>query len=113
MDEQSTTPTSGAGSAPSSLGARSVPPSLGASSVPSSLGADLIEARRTAMPPSTATHIRHVPARRSAPADWPQWLLPSLRETLRRGGAVRPWAHQAETAQHAWVGRDVIVATGT
>ena len=104
MDEQSTTPTSGAGSAPSSLGASSVPPSL---------GAELIEDLRTAMPNSTVTHIRHVPARLSTPADWPQWLLPSLRETLRRGGVVKPWSHQAETAQHAWEGRDVIVATGT
>ncbi|HJD49000.1 MAG TPA: DEAD/DEAH box helicase, partial [Candidatus Corynebacterium intestinavium] len=113
MAEQSTTPTSGAGSASNSPGAGSAPNSLGAGSAPNSLGAELIEDLRAAMPDSTVTHVRHVPARLSTPADWPDWSLPSLRETLRRGGVQKPWSHQAETAQHAWEGRDVIVATGT
>lgn len=104
MAEQSTTPTPGASSAPHS-------PSAG--SAPNSLGAELIEDLRAAMPDSTVTHVRHVPARLSTPADWPDWSLPSLRKTLRRGGVQKPWSHQAETAQHAWEGRDVIVATGT
>lgn len=59
------------------------------------------------------THVRAEPARPSEPVDWPDWVLPALRDHLVDNGITAPWSHQVATAQHAWEGRDVVVATGT
>ena len=34
-------------------------------------------------------------------------------EALSAAGVAAPWRHQVEAAEHAWAGRDVVVATGT
>ncbi len=58
-------------------------------------------------------HLRRVPPRRSAHADWPEWVPGEVRAALSDTGIVRLWPHQAEAATHAFEGRDVVVATGT
>jgi DEAD/DEAH box helicase domain-containing protein len=63
--------------------------------------------------PDTLTHVRTETARTSTPADWPEWVLPGLRDRLVDDGITTPWSHQVATAQHAWDGRDVVVSTGT
>ncbi|WP_018637450.1 DEAD/DEAH box helicase [Parafrankia elaeagni] len=59
------------------------------------------------------THVEHVPARRGQTAPWPEWADPVLVGRLRAAGVEQPWAHQAEAAQAAHEGRDVVLATGT
>ncbi len=59
------------------------------------------------------THVEHLPARPGRTAPWPDWVAPELVTALERAGVRRPWAHQAEAAQLAWDGRDVIISTGT
>lgn len=79
----------------------------------SSFGDELVEGLVAAMPRSTVTHVRHEPARVSVPVQWPDWADADLVEFLADEGVTQPWCHQVETAEHAWAGRDVIVATGT
>jgi DEAD/DEAH box helicase domain-containing protein len=55
--------------------------------------------------------------RRRAPrpgvcVDWPSWVDPRVVSALDAAGVPRPWAHQAEAADHAWGGQHVVVATG-
>ena len=59
-------------------------------------------------------------ARRAAAApragqqvDWPELGAPPLRDAFGARGIARPWSHQAEAAQLAYAGQDVVVATGT
>ena len=77
------------------------------------LGAELVDELRTAMPASTITHVRHVPARPSQPVNFPAWSHRALVDVLQAGGVRKLWSHQAATANHARNGQDVIVATGT
>ncbi|GAA5127930.1 DEAD/DEAH box helicase [Pseudonocardia adelaidensis] len=58
-------------------------------------------------------HAVRLPARPGRTADWPGWVPPPLREALARQGVPVPWTHQADAAELAWAGRDVVVATGT
>ena len=58
-------------------------------------------------------HAVRIPPRVGRTAAWPHWTPPQLREAWGRQGVRAPWIHQAEAAQLAWSGRDVVVATGT
>jgi DEAD/DEAH box helicase domain-containing protein len=58
-------------------------------------------------------HAVRLPPRAGRTAAWPHWTPPQLREAWGRQGVRAPWTHQAEAAQLAWSGRDVVVATGT
>ncbi|MGB3443059.1 MAG: DEAD/DEAH box helicase [Actinophytocola sp.] len=58
-------------------------------------------------------HVRELPERSAASADWPSWVPADLRTALARCGVERPWRHQVEAATHARDGRHVVVATGT
>ncbi|WP_461024568.1 DEAD/DEAH box helicase, partial [Thalassiella azotivora] len=58
-------------------------------------------------------HVHEVPARPGRTTDWPGWADPTVVAALEASGVQRPWAHQVEAAEHAWAGRDVVVATGT
>jgi DEAD/DEAH box helicase domain-containing protein len=57
------------------------------------------------------THIEHIPARTGMPATWPDWVPAELRQGFARAGIITPWIHQAEIADHARAGRNVIVST--
>jgi DEAD/DEAH box helicase domain-containing protein len=59
------------------------------------------------------THTRTENARKSRPTDWPDWVDPDLRDHLVDQGITAPWLHQRTTAERAWTGHDVVVATGT
>jgi DEAD/DEAH box helicase domain-containing protein len=58
-------------------------------------------------------HAVRLPSRTGRTAAWPGWVPPDLQEAWRRQGVPAPWTHQAEAAELAWAGRDVVVATGT
>jgi DEAD/DEAH box helicase domain-containing protein len=58
-------------------------------------------------------HAVRIPPRAGRTAAWPHWTPPQLREAWARQGVRAPWIHQADAAQLAWSGRDVVVATGT
>ncbi len=59
------------------------------------------------------THVERLAARPSRSTDWPEWVAPALVDALRAQGVERLWTHQAATAELAWSGRSVVVATGT
>ena len=67
--------------------------------------------------PAEATNpLRHavrLPPRPGRAVDWPAWAPREVVEAFRRAGVARPWSHQAEGAELAHAGRDVVVATGT
>ena len=58
-------------------------------------------------------HAVRLPARAGRTVGWPGWVPPEIREALGRRGVPAPWSHQAEAAELAHAGRDVVVATGT
>jgi DEAD/DEAH box helicase domain-containing protein len=58
-------------------------------------------------------HAVRLPARPAREVAWPDWVDPRVRAALARAGVRTPWSHQAEAADLAHGGRDVIVATGT
>ncbi|MFC4854456.1 DEAD/DEAH box helicase [Actinophytocola glycyrrhizae] len=58
-------------------------------------------------------HVRELPERSAAFADWPSWVPSDLRTALARCGVERPWTHQVAAATHAREGRHVVIATGT
>ena len=62
---------------------------------------------------SSVTHVEHLSPRREQCVCWPDWVPIELRETLSARGIGRPWTHQAEAADLAHSGRDVVIATGT
>lgn len=59
------------------------------------------------------THIEHVARNEGVSGAWPDWTAPHLVERLADRGIAHPWSHQAEAADLARSGRDVIIATGT
>ncbi|MBE3204557.1 MULTISPECIES: DEAD/DEAH box helicase [Parafrankia] len=59
------------------------------------------------------THVEHVPSRPGRTGPWPDWADEVLVGRLRAAGIDEPWTHQAQTAQAAHEGRDVVLATGT
>jgi DEAD/DEAH box helicase domain-containing protein len=58
-------------------------------------------------------HAVRLPARAGRTVAWPEWAPPQLRAAWGRQGVRTPWSHQAEAAELAWSGHDVVVATGT
>jgi DEAD/DEAH box helicase domain-containing protein len=58
-------------------------------------------------------HAVQLPPRSGRQAEWPRWTPPELRDAWARQGVGAPWSHQAEAADLAWRGQDVVVATGT
>ena len=67
-------------------------------------------------PSGEASPLRHVVRqhpRPGRPVDWPPWVPPEVRAALDRRGVRAPWSHQAQAADLARAGRDVVVATGT
>ncbi len=58
-------------------------------------------------------HLERWPAREGQPTPWPTWVPPEVVESFRAHGIDWPWSHQVETAERAWSGRHVVVATGT
>ena len=69
--------------------------------------------RLTATAPERLVHVETLPARVGTAVGWPDWVAPQVRDAFGRRGITNPWAHQAEAADLAWFGRDVVVATGT
>ncbi|WP_288833484.1 DEAD/DEAH box helicase [uncultured Corynebacterium sp.] len=78
-----------------------------------SFGAEIIEALRRRFPSARITHVEHSPATPATWADWPEWVGEGLKSTLADASITRLFSHQARTAELAWEGRDVVVATGT
>ncbi|WP_115685426.1 DEAD/DEAH box helicase [Corynebacterium senegalense] len=78
-----------------------------------SFGAEIIEALRRRFPSARITHVEHSPATPATWADWPEWVGEGLKSTLADASIPRLFSHQARTAELAWEGRDVVVATGT
>ena len=76
-------------------------------------GDSLIASLRRRLPHSEITHVEKVPASPARYGTWPAWVEPSLEQLLIDTSITRPFIHQTETAEHAWAGRDVVVATGT
>lgn len=58
-------------------------------------------------------HVEQVPARTAREVDLPEWVAPPLRQALAGAGIERLWSHQAEAAQAAREGQNVVLATGT
>lgn len=58
-------------------------------------------------------HVHHRDASDGRTADWPAWLPSEVLESVQAHGIERPWAHQAELADHAFSGRHVAICTST
>jgi DEAD/DEAH box helicase domain-containing protein len=58
-------------------------------------------------------HIAEHPPRCGSTQPWPDWVEPEVRARLRERGVTALWSHQRTAAEHAWNGRDVVLATGT
>lgn len=80
---------------------------------PNPLGAELAGILTRRFPESECTHLTTLPPRPAEYADWPGWVDPKLKEVLVDAGIGKLYSHQAATAQAAWAGHDVVVATGT
>ncbi|MGI5221884.1 DEAD/DEAH box helicase [Nocardia sp. CA-290969] len=59
------------------------------------------------------THIAEIAGRAARTTEWPLWAAPAVVDALRAEGIEAPWSHQAETADLAHHGRNVVVSTGT
>ncbi|WIM67949.1 DUF1998 domain-containing protein [Corynebacterium breve] len=76
-------------------------------------GEELIGQLKHDFPRSTITHVDTVAAREARYSDWPDWVHPELQQVLFDKGIDRLYTHQAECAQAAFSGHDVVIATGT
>ncbi len=70
-------------------------------------------ARLAAAGPGRLTHVEHVAARPAQLARWPEWVAAPVLSAFVGAGVDQLWSHQAEVAEHAYAGRDVVVSTGT
>ena len=77
------------------------------------IGEELLELIQRRLSESTLTFHTTLPAKRARYADWPEWVLPGLKEEVMDGGIGKLYAHQAELAECAWQGRDAVISTGT
>ncbi|MEV8636726.1 DEAD/DEAH box helicase [Streptosporangium sp. NPDC051023] len=59
------------------------------------------------------THVEHVPARQAGQTRWPDWVEERLVTRWANQGISGLWPHQAEAAELAHRGQNVIIATGT
>ena len=62
---------------------------------------------------SSIVHVEQRPPRSGTTQPWPDWVEPEVRARLRERGISALWSHQRAAADHAWNGRDVVLATGT
>ena len=62
---------------------------------------------------SPITHVRDLPGRDPHYAPWPTWILPAAKDWLNEQGIAELYTHQVATANLAWEGNHVVVATGT
>jgi DEAD/DEAH box helicase domain-containing protein len=58
-------------------------------------------------------HVHQVPARLASPAEFPDWVHPSVYAACAGSGVTSLWAHQREAAELAHAGSHVVMATGT
>ena len=56
-------------------------------------------------------HVEELPATPGESVTWPDWVPAEITRALSQAGVTRPWAHQAVMAEHAYQGRNVIIAT--
>jgi DEAD/DEAH box helicase domain-containing protein len=66
----------------------------------------------TSLTPSI-THVEQMPWRPGRTAPWPGWVPQAARQVYAARGIDRPWSHQAQAADIAHSGHDVVLATGT
>lgn len=78
-----------------------------------SFGEDLADIITTRYPESTLTHLVTLPATKAHFTSWPSWVPDALITALRDRGVDKLFSHQARTAELAWQGHHVVVATGT
>src|ERR1700733_12815333 len=57
------------------------------------------------------THLEQVPPSPGRRVGWPDWAAPEVTKAFEEAGVPGPWAHQADAADHAAAGRNVIIAT--
>ena len=62
---------------------------------------------------SCITHVEQIPWRPGRPTAWPTWVPDEVRAAFRAKDIEQPWSHQAQAAELAYRGQDVVVATGT
>ena len=58
-------------------------------------------------------HLTELPARAAVVRAWPSWAAGPVVAALQAHGIEQLWSHQAEAAELAHSGRDVVVSTGT
>ncbi len=63
--------------------------------------------------PDRLTHVEKVPPRPGRTGAWPRWVPAEVIARLGDQGIDAPWTHQVATAEAAYAGRHVVVATGT
>ena len=80
---------------------------------PGSFAHELIESISRTLPAGTLTHMRTLPAQPALTAPWPAWADADVRRRWEESGVQALYTHQAQCAQLAWEGTDVVVATGT
>jgi DEAD/DEAH box helicase domain-containing protein len=56
-------------------------------------------------------HVEHIPARAGREALWPSWVPAEVTGAFAARGIRAPWSHQAQAADHAQAGRNVIIST--
>jgi DEAD/DEAH box helicase domain-containing protein len=56
-------------------------------------------------------HVEHIPARAGREAPWPSWVPAEVTGAFEARGIRAPWSHQAQAADHAQAGRNVIIST--
>ena len=59
------------------------------------------------------TAVRRFPARAAQQREWPAWVSALLREVYRSKGIAQPYSHQAQAAESAHGGRNVVIVTPT
>ena len=90
---------------------------LAGSGYPAPAGGDLGDAGpRSPLIVGAEGPLRHavrMPPRSARYVPWPEWVPPPVRQALAARGVAELWSHQAEAAELAHAGTDVVVATGT
>ena len=56
-------------------------------------------------------HVEHIPARACHEVPWPPWVPDEVIGAFADRGIRAPWSHQAQAADHARAGRNVIIST--
>ncbi|HYK34176.1 MAG TPA: DEAD/DEAH box helicase [Streptosporangiaceae bacterium] len=59
------------------------------------------------------THVERLPERQGKRVPWPGWVPADVMKAFAQVGIPGPWEHQAQAADLAHAGRNVIMATGT